>query len=272
MLQQDEPRRRPSPPQQQPSATTTIKAPTPVSSNAEWKAQLAHMLEMSVANLSADTPRHTIHTSTPAKAAEMPPTDYFMWKMPIVPVRPELKSHWSESTAASSDEEDEDEDEDVSDDETEYDDSNASEELLGSQSSTPDAESETPTPPATAFLVEKQLKQAEARKRLECEGETYERLVKEPHVDTEEPWPFTRPQALTRVDSTKRSTISIPAAAASAQPASPTSPTESQPRRPRMKTIDSVEDFVKRGGWKRRGIVFQQGEARAAVGALVAAE
>lgn len=36
-----------------------------------------------------------------------------------------------------------------------------------------------------------------------------------------------------------------------------------------MKTIDSVENFVKRGGWKRRGIVFQQNEAQAAVAALV---
>lgn len=28
------------------------------------------------------------------------------------------------------------------------------------------------------------------------------------------------------------------------------------PRRPPMKSLDSVEEFIKRGGWKRRGIVF----------------
>ncbi|TDZ38573.1 hypothetical protein CTRI78_v010804 [Colletotrichum trifolii] len=30
------------------------------------------------------------------------------------------------------------------------------------------------------------------------------------------------------------------------------------PRRPQMKSLDSVDDFLKRGGWKRRGIVFEQ--------------
>ncbi|EFQ32779.1 uncharacterized protein GLRG_07923 [Colletotrichum graminicola M1.001] len=30
------------------------------------------------------------------------------------------------------------------------------------------------------------------------------------------------------------------------------------PKRPQMKSLDSVEDFIKRGGWKRKGIVFQQ--------------
>ncbi|KAF4842396.1 hypothetical protein CGCSCA4_v008670 [Colletotrichum siamense] len=30
----------------------------------------------------------------------------------------------------------------------------------------------------------------------------------------------------------------------------------SPPKRPQMKSLDSVEDFLKRGGWKRRGIVF----------------
>jgi len=29
-------------------------------------------------------------------------------------------------------------------------------------------------------------------------------------------------------------------------------------KRPQMKSLDSVEDFIKRGGWKRKGIVFQQ--------------
>ncbi|KAJ0295887.1 hypothetical protein COL5a_010961 [Colletotrichum fioriniae] len=33
-------------------------------------------------------------------------------------------------------------------------------------------------------------------------------------------------------------------------------------RRPAMKSLDSVEDFIKRGGWKRRGIVFGQESAR----------
>ncbi|OHF03395.1 hypothetical protein CORC01_01114 [Colletotrichum orchidophilum] len=33
-------------------------------------------------------------------------------------------------------------------------------------------------------------------------------------------------------------------------------------RRPAMKSLDSVEDFIKRGGWKRRGIVFEQEGAR----------
>ena len=30
------------------------------------------------------------------------------------------------------------------------------------------------------------------------------------------------------------------------------------PKRPPMKPMDSVENFIKRGGWKRRGIVFKQ--------------
>jgi len=34
------------------------------------------------------------------------------------------------------------------------------------------------------------------------------------------------------------------------------------PRRPPMKTADSIDDFIKRGGWKRRGIVFQQDPER----------
>ncbi|KAK1998175.1 hypothetical protein LX36DRAFT_43070 [Colletotrichum falcatum] len=34
------------------------------------------------------------------------------------------------------------------------------------------------------------------------------------------------------------------------------------PRRPQMKSLDSVEDFIKRGGWKRKGIVFQQEGSR----------
>ncbi|KAF6834242.1 hypothetical protein CPLU01_05053 [Colletotrichum plurivorum] len=34
------------------------------------------------------------------------------------------------------------------------------------------------------------------------------------------------------------------------------------PRRPQMKSLDSVEDFLKRGGWKRRGIVFEQDGTR----------
>ncbi|KAK1963177.1 hypothetical protein LY78DRAFT_210215 [Colletotrichum sublineola] len=33
-------------------------------------------------------------------------------------------------------------------------------------------------------------------------------------------------------------------------------------RRPQMKSLDSVEDFIKRGGWKRKGIVFQQEGSR----------
>ncbi|GKT42522.1 uncharacterized protein ColSpa_02703 [Colletotrichum spaethianum] len=33
-------------------------------------------------------------------------------------------------------------------------------------------------------------------------------------------------------------------------------------RRPQMKSLDSVEDFIKRGGWKRRGIVFEQETSR----------
>lgn len=33
--------------------------------------------------------------------------------------------------------------------------------------------------------------------------------------------------------------------------------------RPPLRTMDSVEDFVKRGGWKRRGIVFQQADVAA---------
>jgi hypothetical protein len=34
-------------------------------------------------------------------------------------------------------------------------------------------------------------------------------------------------------------------------------------QRPAMKSLNSVEDFVKRGGWKRRGIVFRQEEVEA---------
>ncbi|WYZ39316.1 hypothetical protein EsH8_III_001230 [Colletotrichum jinshuiense] len=33
-------------------------------------------------------------------------------------------------------------------------------------------------------------------------------------------------------------------------------------KRPQMKSLDSVEDFIKRGGWKRRGIVFEQEGSR----------
>ncbi|KKP03705.1 hypothetical protein THAR02_04157 [Trichoderma harzianum] len=32
------------------------------------------------------------------------------------------------------------------------------------------------------------------------------------------------------------------------------------PKRPTFKTVDSFEDYVKRGGWKRRGIVFNRDE------------
>lgn len=32
------------------------------------------------------------------------------------------------------------------------------------------------------------------------------------------------------------------------------------PKRPAMRPMDSVENFIKRGGWKRRGIVFKQDE------------
>lgn len=39
--------------------------------------------------------------------------------------------------------------------------------------------------------------------------------------------------------------------------------TPASPRRPAMQTMDSVEDFIKRGGWKRRGIIFQADDARA---------
>jgi len=34
-------------------------------------------------------------------------------------------------------------------------------------------------------------------------------------------------------------------------------------RRPPMKTMDSIDEFVKRGGWKRRGVVFRQDEVEA---------
>lgn len=34
------------------------------------------------------------------------------------------------------------------------------------------------------------------------------------------------------------------------------------PKRPPIKTLDSLEDFIKRGGWKRRGIVFHSEEMR----------
>ncbi|EQL01736.1 hypothetical protein OCS_02546 [Ophiocordyceps sinensis CO18] len=35
---------------------------------------------------------------------------------------------------------------------------------------------------------------------------------------------------------------------------------DATPKRPPIKTLDSLEDFIKRGGWKRRGIVFHQEE------------
>lgn len=38
--------------------------------------------------------------------------------------------------------------------------------------------------------------------------------------------------------------------------------TPASPRRPAMKTMDSVEEFIKRGGWKRRGIVFNSEDVR----------
>ncbi|KJZ74863.1 hypothetical protein HIM_05772 [Hirsutella minnesotensis 3608] len=31
---------------------------------------------------------------------------------------------------------------------------------------------------------------------------------------------------------------------------------DTMPRRPPIKTLDSLDDFIKRGGWKRRGIIF----------------
>lgn len=37
-------------------------------------------------------------------------------------------------------------------------------------------------------------------------------------------------------------------------------PAATNNKRPPMKHLDSIEEFVKRGGWKRRGIVFQQEE------------
>ncbi|KAL0937517.1 uncharacterized protein CTRU02_207248 [Colletotrichum truncatum] len=40
------------------------------------------------------------------------------------------------------------------------------------------------------------------------------------------------------------------------------------PKRPQMKSLDSVEDFIKRGGWKRRGIVFEQDGTRQAGSSL----
>ncbi|PHH84345.1 hypothetical protein CDD83_2081 [Cordyceps sp. RAO-2017] len=35
---------------------------------------------------------------------------------------------------------------------------------------------------------------------------------------------------------------------------------ETVAKRPPIKTLDSLEDFIKRGGWKRRGIVFHNGD------------
>lgn len=37
-------------------------------------------------------------------------------------------------------------------------------------------------------------------------------------------------------------------------------PAATKSQRPPMKHLDSIEEFIKRGGWKRRGIVFQQEE------------
>ncbi|CRK15902.1 hypothetical protein BN1708_011587, partial [Verticillium longisporum] len=42
----------------------------------------------------------------------------------------------------------------------------------------------------------------------------------------------------------------------------------SNPRRPPIQTMDSVENFIKRGGWKRRGIVFQEQGIRHSDGGL----
>ncbi|KAM0326199.1 hypothetical protein ACHAQA_006796 [Verticillium albo-atrum] len=42
----------------------------------------------------------------------------------------------------------------------------------------------------------------------------------------------------------------------------------SSPRRPPIQTMDSVENFIKRGGWKRRGIVFQEEGMRRSDGGL----
>lgn len=43
-------------------------------------------------------------------------------------------------------------------------------------------------------------------------------------------------------------------------PAATSKPVSTASRRPPMKTMDSIDEFVKRGGWKRKGIVFQQEE------------
>lgn len=34
------------------------------------------------------------------------------------------------------------------------------------------------------------------------------------------------------------------------------------PSRPPLRSLDSLDDFIKKGGWKRRGVVFNKGEAR----------
>lgn len=33
------------------------------------------------------------------------------------------------------------------------------------------------------------------------------------------------------------------------------------PKRPPMRSLDSLEDFMKQGGWKRKGVVFNENEA-----------
>lgn len=34
------------------------------------------------------------------------------------------------------------------------------------------------------------------------------------------------------------------------------------PQRPPMRSLDSLEDLIKRSGWKRRGVVFNENEAQ----------
>jgi hypothetical protein len=236
---------------------TTIAAPKPVVSHAEWRAHITDMLERNVPRFPQDySPRHTIHTSTPVtNSMSTSAQDYFVLK---VPKRPELKSHWSASTIQSpaiSDcgtpmDIDSDEEEIVVEDGQEEDEED-------SMSSTPGlTPSQTPTPPFTAGI--------EA-------GTTFRTTatITDPQRELSFPLPQKAVTAPARNFSHKRCTMDAAVPTPCEAKSTPTSPSSTSPRRPQMKTMDSIDHWIKRGGWKRRGIVFAQGEGGADIDASI---
>jgi hypothetical protein len=85
----------------------------------------------------------------------------------------------------------------------------------------------TPTP-------QPQVEHREFRETRSMEAERTERTTERESVEERQLRPLTHYPNF----SVKRSTV--------------------PPKRPALKAVDDVENFMKRGGWKRRGIVFQQ--------------